>query len=126
MRPLGSLLEHLESHVKASGSVLGAFGSLLGRLWSVLGASWTALRASWEPLGPSWERLGSILEACAGILRGISETFWKFCGNLGRQHGKNMQIELSCRRELNPERLTGTKKYLQIDENVILEGLLAS
>ena len=64
MKPVGSLLEHLESHVEASGSVLRAF-------WAVFAVSWELLGSSWEPLGASWERLGSILEACQRILRGI-------------------------------------------------------
>ncbi len=44
LRPLGSLLEHLESHAEASGSVLGDF-------WAVFGASWELQEPFWSTKG---------------------------------------------------------------------------
>ena len=66
MRPLGSLLDHLESHVEASGSVLGGL--------------WATFRASWELVGASSERLGSLLGRLGSVLgafRKHTEAFWE-------------------------------------------------
>ena len=51
------------------------------------------------------------------VLGGLSETFWKLREGFERQHDKNMRIELSCRRELNPEGSKGNQNQSNITLN---------
>ena len=89
------------------------------------------LRVAWEPLGGSWKGFGSLLDASWELLGGflevlgdLLETFLRLWQDLKQQQGKNMKVELPCRRELDSESSKVTKNQSQIDENVVQKAML--
>ena len=113
------------------GKLLGASGRVLSGSWVVLGSSWASLEGLLGSLGGSWEGFGSLLDASwqhlgefLEVLDDLLETFYQLRQDLERQQGKNMKIELPCRRELDSEGPKGTKNRPQIDENVVQKAML--
>ena len=113
------------------GKLLGASGRVLSGSWVFLGSSWASLEGLLGPLDGSWEGFGSLLDASwellgrfLEVLDDLLETFYQLRQDLERQQGKNMKIELPCRRELDSEGSKVTKNRSQIDENVVQKAML--
>ena len=115
------------------GKLLGTSGKVRSGSWVVVGSSWASLEGLLGPLGGFWEGFGSLLDASwellgwfLEVLDDLLKTFYQLRQDLERQQGKNMKIELPCRREFDSEGSKATKNRSQIDENVVRNAMLAN
>ena len=59
------------------------------------------------------------------VLGDLLETFLRLWQDLKQQQGKNMKVELSCRREFDSEDSKVNKNLPKIDENVVQKAMLS-